>query len=169
MESRRFAQMYTGLFVLWACCALVMRMHHRFNLDDIYGVYGYALGRFTAAHAQEARGYGTEFQKLPPGPVLLVGEERVLGIGRRWRGTRKYNIPLVKEWARDASDSRRFAIRAKQAGVKAVLLYVPGFNNVQDRGPAFKLTERELDVLNSWWKRLGVVYRSQSWIGYAVL
>ena len=147
---------------------MVSRVHHRFNLDDIYGIYGYLLGRHTVADALETRGYGTEFKQLPFGTVLLVGEDRVLGIGRRWRGTCEYNIPLVKEWARDAVDSRRFALRTRQAGIRAVLLYSQGFHAVERRGPAFKLTDRELDIINPWWKSLRRVYEGQYWTGYAV-
>jgi len=97
----------------------------------------------------------------------MVGEDRVLGLGRRWRAGSIYDRMLVKGWAQESPTLRRFEIKTRQAGVRAVILYGDGFRASQDRGPGFRLTDRELGVVNPWWKRLGVVYRHEGWTGYA--
>jgi hypothetical protein len=166
-ESPRFARLLAVVAVLWFLPVLVMRAHHRFNLDDIFGTMDYTLGRATPADSLAARGFGKVAVGLPPGCVLMVGEDRVLGLHRRWRAGSIYDRMLVKEWAAASAGPRRFEIKARQAGVRAVILYGDGFKASQDRGPGFRLTGRELGVVNPWWKRLGVVYRHAGWTGHA--
>jgi len=121
------------------------------------------------ATALDGRGYGADFKKLPPGGrILLVGEDRNLGMDRPWSGGSEYNVQLVKTWAKESPDSRRFAIRTRQAGIGAVVFNVPRFNDSLGRAPAFALTARELAIVNPWWKRLREVYKTPPRIGYAL-
>ncbi|MEK7475939.1 MAG: hypothetical protein AAB152_09960 [Candidatus Coatesbacteria bacterium] len=167
-ESPRFARVLMGVAILWFLPVLVMRAHHRFNLDDRFGAFEYTFGRTPYTDRLGARGFGAVLKDMPAGTVLLVGEDRVLGLGRRWRAGSIYDRMLVKEWAEDSGSLRRFEVKTRQAGVRAVILYGDGFRASQDRGPGFRLTDRELGVVNPWWKRLGVVYRHQGWTGYAI-
>jgi hypothetical protein len=167
-ESPRFARLLAGVAVLWFLPVLVMRTHHRINLDDKLGTIGYTLGRSTPFDSLGVRGFGPVIKDLPPGCVLMVGEDRVLGIGRRWRAGSIYDRMLVKEWAEASVNARRFEVKIRQAGVRAVILYGDGFLASQDRGPGFRLTDRDLKVLNPWWKRLGTVYRHKGWTGHVV-
>lgn len=167
-EAPGFGRLFSGIVLLWVACSLGDRAHHRFNLDDAYGVLGHFTGRFSPEDARADRGFGADFRKLPSGVVLLVGEDRVLGIGRRWAGGSLYNVPLLKAWAEESDSSGRLGIKARQAGVRAVLVNVRGYREVEGRGEAFRLTGREWEVVNPWWKRLRVAYRSGEWVGYAV-
>jgi 4-amino-4-deoxy-L-arabinose transferase-like glycosyltransferase len=167
--SRRYARIMTGILFAWAACSFGIRAMNRFMVDDQYGIYGYTLGRFDKDTALSGRGYGADFGKLPrEGRVLLVGEDRVLGMGRLWTGGSEYNIQAVKAWARESPDSRRFAIKARQAGIGAVVLNVPRFKDSLARGPAFDLSPRELAIVNPWWKGLREAYKNPPRIGYAV-
>jgi hypothetical protein len=166
--SPRFARVLAAVALIWILPILVMRAHHRYNLDDQFGTFGYALGRTPYADRLGVRGFGAVIKDLPAGTVLLVGEDRVLGLGRRWRAGSIYDRMLVKGWAEASPTLRRFEIKTRQAGIRAVILYGDGFRASQDRAPGFRLTDRELAVVNPWWKRLGVVYRHAGWTGYAI-
>lgn len=160
-----YGRVLAGLLVLWALPAGIMRIHHRINLDDLYQTLGAALGRGGAEEAHAGRGYGVEARTLGTGSVLLVGEDRVLGLGRRWVAASRYDLQPVKRWAAESADARRFALKARQADVGAVILHGGQFRAWLGRGSAFDLTDRELGVINPWWKRLRVIWRRPPWEG----
>ncbi len=165
--SPRHARLLLAAALAWSGCSLVARVLHRYNLEDMYGVYSFAAGRFAPGDAAAGRGYGAAFRALPPGAVLLVGEDRVLGIGRRWKATSIFNEPLVRVWARECPSAGRVAVKARQAGVRVALVNGDGLNALRDRG-FMAMSAREWGVLNGWWKSLGVAYRAPPWTAYVV-
>lgn len=154
-EARpRWGRLWVALLTLWAGSALVIRIHHRYNLCDLYAAGGYALGKYVPADAVSGRGYGAPLAALSKGPVLLVGEVEPLGIGRRWVGCTVYNRMPVHRWAEESMDARRFTVKVRQSGVASVILNVAGFRDWSGRGNVFTIAPRELGILNPWWKSL---------------
>ncbi len=160
-----YGRVLLGLAALWAVPAGVMRVHHRVNLDDMFHTLGSALGRGDAESVAAGRGFGAAADGLGAGAVLLVGEDRVLGLGRRWIAASRYDLSLIKRWAAESRDTRRFALKVRQAGVGAVILHGDQFRAWQGRGPAFELTPAELARVNPWWRGLRVVWRRPPWEG----
>jgi len=150
----RWGRLWLSLLTLWAASAFVIRVHHRYNLCDLYAAGGYALGKYSPEDAASGRGYGRRLASLPPGPVLLVGEVEPLGLGRPWIGCTVYNRMPVHRWAAESPDASRFAVKIRQSGVRSVILNVPGFRAWSERGAVFAIGPRELAILNPWWKRL---------------
>jgi len=155
------------VLALWSVCAITHRIYHRINLASGFGIVASFMGKMDRGDVQELRGYGKRMEAVPPGKILLVGEERALGIGRVWEGSSIYNIPVLEWWVRESADSRRLAIRVKQAGIRAVLLNGDGFKHLQARGD-FNLSEPRMAILNGWWKTLGVVFAEPPVTAYAV-
>ncbi len=165
----RSRALVAGLLLFWSVPAGLLRIHHRINLDDTYGVLGEALGAGSDAAVRARRGFGPALDALPPGDLLFVGEDRPLGARRRWRAASVYNRSLLKTWAAESADARRFLLKVRQGGrFTAVILNGGMFEASQARGPGFRLTPRELAVVNPWWKRLAVAWRLPPWTGYAV-
>jgi 4-amino-4-deoxy-L-arabinose transferase-like glycosyltransferase len=153
----------------WAPAAATLRMHHRINVDDQYGIFAHAAGRMTLADEQAARGFGPSFRALPAGTVLLVGEDRVLGMERPWRGGSHWNVQVAKRWAAASPDTDQFAVKARQSGIASVLLNAAGLATSEARGETFRFTPRERRVFESWLERLRLAYADGEWRGYVIV
>jgi hypothetical protein len=161
------ARLLSLSLLLWALCAFNHRVIHRANMDGIFGMFGSFTGKLAREDVLAGRGYGARLEALPAGRVLLVGEERALGIGRVWEGSSMYNMPVLEWWVRESGDVRRLSIRVKQAGIRSVYLNGQGFDHLKSRGD-FALPAERMAVLNAWWKTLGVVFRAPPITAYAV-
>lgn len=163
--SYRYARILVGAAVLWSAFSVVQRAHYFYGLENLYGTFSQASGREGRNGWLARRGYGRALAALPPGKVLLVGEECVLGLGRPWKGGSIYDVPPLEEWARASADERRFSVKIRQSGIESVLLNGDSLTLRMDRGD-FRLDEREWGVLNGWWKSLRVVFRNPPRVGF---
>jgi len=166
-SAPRSGPLLAAVLIAWGVCNTVQGIHHRINLDELYGLIAGFSGKFSGPSFQPCRGFAKSVAQLPSGPVLLVGEDRVLGLGRIWRGSSKWNVPLLERWTRESPDSRRLALKVRQSGVRSVLLNGEMYEHLRGRGD-FNLSPERMAVLNAWWKTLGVVFKAPPLMGYAV-
>lgn len=157
----------TLAMAVWAGCALVHRVHHRINIGEDNGLIASFTGKMSREDVLDRRGFGRRMARMPAGKILLVGEDRPLGIGRVWEGSSIYNVPLLEWWLKESPSVRRLSIRVRQAGIRSVLVNYSGFDSMKSRGD-FDLTFSQMGILNAWWKTLGVVFTEPPVVGYAV-
>ena len=149
--SPRAGKAATSIILVWSCFSLVLGSNHRCNLYQSYGLGGYTFGRLAGEDMAAARGFGrSDMKGLPPGKLLLFGDIPPLGTGRRWVGASGFNHPLVTTWARESADGRRLAVKARQAGVRGVVLSEKDAKLQSGRAPGYGTTARESRLVKNW-------------------